>query len=529
MKALIRATACLALLLLCLATAGAASNYTCTNLGREWAPNALNNSGQIVGCGTPAPDDLNVYACLWQHGTITYLVGGELGSQALGINAPITLGAWHSGQIVGYFTTPSGPRHPCLWQADGTITDLGTLPGAVDDGWANGINNSGQIVGCSKAPSGSYHACLWQDGTITDLGTLPGGVLSEALGINDSGQIVGWSDMTKDVDVHACLWQDGTITDLGMLPGGSLSEALGINNSGQIVGWSNHEDSYTKVFIHACLWQDGAITDLGTLPAPISSSWATDINNSGRIVGQSYNNACLWQDGTITDLGVSFDLSWTTGINDNGQIVGRGYTTTGGYQACLWEPTADFWDVPVGFWAFDQIRAALRAGIVQGYPDGSYQPTLPVTRDQMAVYIARALAGGDSNVPDFTGTPTFPDVPDTFWALKYVEFAVDEGVVTGYEDGNYQPAISVTRDQMAVYIARSTVAPTGEAALADYTPADPRNFPDVASDFWAWKHIEYCVENSVVNGYEDGLYHPEVVVTRDQMAVYVARAFDLPM
>jgi hypothetical protein len=33
----------------------------------------------------------------------------------------------------------------------------------------------------------------------------------------------------------------------------------------------------------------------------------------------------------------------------------------------------------------------------------------------------------------------------------------------------------------------------------------------------------------VVQGYDDGYYHPEVMVTRDQMAVYVARAFDLPM
>jgi hypothetical protein len=82
---------------------------------------------------------------------------------------------------------------------------------------------------------------------------------------------------------------------------------------------------------------------------------------------------------------------------------------------------------------------------------------------------------------------------------------------------------------MAVYVARALVAPTGEAALADYVPSDPRNFPDVADTFWAYKHIEYCVENSVVQGYLDGLYHPEITVTRDQMAVYVARAFDLPM
>ncbi len=100
-------------------------------------------------------------------------------------------------------------------------------------------------------------------------------------------------------------------------------------------------------------------------------------------------------------------------------------------------------------------------------------------------------------------------------------------IVEGHGDGAYCPGWSVTRDQMAVYVARSMVAPTGEAALADYVPADPRNFPDVASDFWAYKHVEYCVENGVVQGYEDGHYHPDYVVTRDQMAAYVARAFGL--
>ncbi len=82
---------------------------------------------------------------------------------------------------------------------------------------------------------------------------------------------------------------------------------------------------------------------------------------------------------------------------------------------------------------------------------------------------------------------------------------------------------------MAVYIARALVAPSGEAALADYVPADPRNFPDVPEDFWAYLHIEYCVEHGIAQGYDDGHYHPESVVTRDQMAVYIARAFGLTM
>jgi PKD repeat protein len=188
---------------------------------------------------------------------------------------------------------------------------------------------------------------------------------------------------------------------------------------------------------------------------------------------------------------------------------------------------ASFSDAPPGYWAAEQIMACVANGIVSGYDDGLYHPDWPVTRDQMAVYISRALAGGDSSVPAFTDTPTFPDVPTGNWALKYVEFAADQGVVTGYEDGTYHPTEQVNRAQMAVYIARAMVAPNGEAGLADYVPSDPRNFPDVASTFWSYKHIEYCVEHGVVAGYEDGLYHPEIVVTRDQMAVYVARAFGL--
>ena len=194
-------------------------------------------------------------------------------------------------------------------------------------------------------------------------------------------------------------------------------------------------------------------------------------------------------------------------------------------------PTSHFPDVSSSasnpFWALWDIEAAYSAGIVSGYDDGLYHPERSVTRDQMAVYISRAVAGGDSNVPEFTGTPTFPDVPTGNWALKYVEYAADEAVVTGYDDGEYHPEYQVNRAQMAVYVARSMVAPSGEAALADYVPADPRNFPDVPSDFWAYKHIEDCVENGVVNGYGDGLYHPEIIVTRDQMAAYIARAFGL--
>jgi hypothetical protein len=252
----------------------------------------------------------------------------------------------------------------------------------------------------------------------------------------------------------------------------------------------------------------------GSFPAyPVLDPYALiDVGSSGRfycdlwqdfrdLVGYSPTGWVLWNLEILVS-GGRYDTSVEVVFDD---LV----LTTGGI----------FVDVPVSFWACDEIEACAQEGVVSGYADGTYQPGLAVTRDQMAVYIARAVAGGDDNVPEFSGTPTFPDVTEGSWALNYVEYAVDQSVVAGYDDGNYHPEYEVTRDQMAVYVARALVAPSGEAGLADYTPSDPRNFPDVPSDFWSYKHIEYCVENGVVSGYEDGLYHPEVTVTRDQMAV----------
>jgi len=99
---------------------------------------------------------------------------------------------------------------------------------------------------------------------------------------------------------------------------------------------------------------------------------------------------------------------------------------------------------------------------------------------------------------------------------------------------------------MAVFIARSICYPTGDEGLVGYIPADPRNFPDVSATgygdsgtepYWAYRYIEYCVEHGVVQGYEYpdpdtpgatiSLYQPLGPVTRDLMAVFIARAFEL--
>ncbi len=184
-------------------------------------------------------------------------------------------------------------------------------------------------------------------------------------------------------------------------------------------------------------------------------------------------------------------------------------------------------DITNDSWALESVAACMSAEIVLGYPDGLYRPEVMVNRNQMAAFLARVLAGGDAAVPKGQHGATFTDVAEDNWAYDYVEYVSAAGLVEGYADGSYQPEATVTRGQMAVFLARALASPQGEEGLADYAPSSPRDFPDVPADFWAWKYIEYCAEQGVVQGYDDGNYHPGSIVTRDQMAVYLARAFEL--
>ena len=201
------------------------------------------------------------------------------------------------------------------------------------------------------------------------------------------------------------------------------------------------------------------------------------------------------------------------------------YLADHGWGLLVFGLQATFPDVPIDSWASDAVERCAQAGVVTGYGDGTYEPSETVARDQMAVYLARALAGGDASVPTSPATVTFSDVPADHWAYRYVEYAALENVVGGYGDGTYRPDLVTDRGQMAVYIARAMVAPNGDAGLPD--PGSTATFTDVPSGAWNFAHVEYCAGQGVVQGYLDGTYRPDDPVTRDQMAVYVTRAFGL--
>jgi hypothetical protein len=112
-----------------------------------------------------------------------------------------------------------------------------------------------------------------------------------------------------------------------------------------------------------------------------------------------------------------------------------------------------FSDVPTSETA---VSWAAAAGIVTGYDDGTFRPTVAVNRGQ-AVMMLWKIAGEPE-----AGEPSgFTDVPPTAWNAEAVSWADEQGIVTGFDDGTFRPNQPVNRAQFTVQL--STLAHT-EAA-----------------------------------------------------------------
>jgi len=361
-----------------------------------------------------------------------------------------------------------------------------------------------------------------------------------SLALTEAGEVIAWGySVWGQCDVP--LEAKSSVTAIA----GGGEHSLALTDTGEVTAWGNNRHGQCDVPAEA---QSGVLAITGgeyhslalLLPPPVTEFSGSPTSGTVPLTVE------------FTDLSAGEVASWEWDFGDGSTSTQQNpshlYETPRRYAVSLTAGNAsgsdtetkaryivvNFVDVATDNWAYGEIMGCADADIVTGYPDGSYQPDGPVNRAEMAVYISRALAGGDEYVPDPTTDPGFTDVDETHWTYQYIAYAVEQNIVQGYPDGDYRPAAIVARDQMAVYVARALVAPAGEAALAAYVPADPRNFPDVLDTgygedgteaHWAYRYVEYCIENGVVQGYEDGLYRPDRDVTRDQMAVYVARAF----
>ncbi|MCR8633340.1 S-layer homology domain-containing protein [Paenibacillus radicis (ex Xue et al. 2023)] len=120
------------------------------------------------------------------------------------------------------------------------------------------------------------------------------------------------------------------------------------------------------------------------------------------------------------------------------------------------EATTKFSDVKANDWFAGAVGAAAKAGLVDGFENGTFQPGATITREQIAVMIVRAieLAGKKGNT-DAQKLAAFEDSSRiSAWAKDAVAGAVNAGIVNGITDKSYAPNNQATRAEAAVMLKR---------------------------------------------------------------------------
>jgi len=201
-----------------------------------------------------------------------------------------------------------------------------------------------------------------------------------------------------------------------------------------------------------------------------------------------------------------------------------------GSFADVW-PAHPFSDRPGPFY-FDSVEALKAAQITGGCGTDPisqlprYCPGASVRRSEMAVFLEKAIRGAGFQPPAASGN-VFLDVGSQFWAAAWIEQFARDGITQGCSASppSYCPNGPVTRAQMAVFLLRSDHWPDSYSP----PPASGAMFLDVPAGYWASRWIEELARAGLTGGCSTipPLYCPEDVVTRGQMAVFIARTFGL--
>jgi glucose/arabinose dehydrogenase len=178
---------------------------------------------------------------------------------------------------------------------------------------------------------------------------------------------------------------------------------------------------------------------------------------------------------------------------------------------------AAFLDVPTNHQFYDFIGKLSARSITVGCGGGNYCPESPVTREQMAAFIMRAL--GEFNPPT-PGMQRFGDVPPSNPFYPFIDRLAELGITVGCGGGNYCPGAPVSREQMAAFIMR---------ALGEPDPPSPpsQRFADVPPTNPFYSFIDRLAIRGITVGCGGNNYCPGDTVTRGQMAAFLVRAFNL--
>lgn len=160
-----------------------------------------------------------------------------------------------------------------------------------------------------------------------------------------------------------------------------------------------------------------------------------------------------------------------------------------------WSETNTFTDVPSNAWYNTAISTLFNAGVLNGYPDGSFRPNEPITRAEFVTIAYRIVSAKYPQPNTFTDT-------QGHWASDAIDSAQTLGLLTGYPDGTFRPGNTISRAEVITICNRVL----GRAPDIRYLLDDMIQWPDNQDpDAWYYLDIQEAT-NTHLHGYSEKDY-----------------------
>ena len=146
-----------------------------------------------------------------------------------------------------------------------------------------------------------------------------------------------------------------------------------------------------------------------------------------------------------------------------------------------------------------------------------------MAREQMAVFLLRGLEGG-SYAPPACSTSPFSDVSTGSFFCPWIQELAARGVTLGCGGGKFCPSGAVSREQMAIFLMRALEG-------SSYVPAPCIESPflDVPASSPSCGYIRDLAALGITSGCGGGMFCPASPTNRAEMAVFLVRAFSIPL
>lgn len=175
-------------------------------------------------------------------------------------------------------------------------------------------------------------------------------------------------------------------------------------------------------------------------------------------------------------------------------------------------------DASIPQWAYESVQRVQSEKIIQGFPDGSFQPDKILNRAEALVLLFRTKK--IEHTVDSKNPRKFSDVPTGKWFTSAVDKAVNEEWITGFEDGTFRPAKELNRAEWATLIMRAfKLTPD-----PDKTP----DFKDVPSKVWFTDAVYSMYKHDLIRYPNAENFDPSRAVTRAEAAWIINTILNKP-